>query len=209
MKFNTLKYTLLFCVASVFASCGNSITQVWDYYIKNGVEVHKQDAITITKSELLYRKSEKVSKAQLEFVAFKQDDAKYLVIGSHKVAKNFYIHDTLYAFDVVSLYNKVRGDDFIRQMGDLSIYFTHIPYENIQKYLENETMLLDTFSVNRPTKSETVYIDYQLSPTVYISLPKTGGAKRPSDMVLWVGHRKHEMSYSTFKKILNEVKEFN
>lgn len=209
MKLNTLKTTLLICAASTLISCGNSITQVWDYYIKNNVEVHNQDGISITKSEMLYRKGEKVSKAQLEFIAFKQDDKKYLVIGSHKVAKNFYIHDTLYSFDVVSLYNKVRGDDFIRQMGDLSIYFTHIPYENIEKFLTNEAMVKDTFRVTRPVKSETVYVDYQLSPTVFISMPKDGNAKKPSDMILWVGHRKHELSYSTFVKILNEVKSFN
>ena len=208
MKLTTIKRLFLLTIVSVLVSCGHSVTNVWDYYIKNNVEVHVQDSVTITKSQMLYRVGESVTKSQLEFIAFKQDTQKYLVIGSHKIAKTFWINDTVYAFDVKSLYSKVRGDDFIRQLGDLNIYFTHVPMENIEKFLNYLPIFKTTFKATRPVKNETVYIDYQLSPTVYISCPKSNNANNPSDVVLWVGKRKHLTNMSRIIDIMNDMRAF-
>ncbi len=208
MNLKALKRLSIFLLTASLVSCGHSVTNVWDYYIKNNVEVHIQDSITISKSELLYRAGESVTNAQIEFIAFKQDSMKYLVIGSHKIAKNFTIQDSVFTFDVKNLYSKVRGDDFIRQLGDLNIYFTHVPMENIDKLLNYIPVLRAAYKNTRPVKNETINVDYQLSPTVYISLPKDNNANNPSDVILWVGKRKHIINVNKLQDILNEMKAF-
>lgn len=191
------------------SACSNSVTNVWDYYVKNNVEKHQAGTSTVSKSKVLYRKNESVNKAQLELVAFKQDSARFLVIGSHKIAKAFYIYDSVYHFDVNNLYSHVRGNDFIRQLGDLTIFFAHIPAEKCQDFLNNWGDVKNKYMQAKPAPGETMYIDYSLSPEIFLSFPKTAAVQEPKDCILWVGRRKHEIATADLQKALADLKTFN
>ncbi len=208
MKRNIINISCFFLFMALLSSCGNSVTNVWDYYMKNNVEVHKVSGITSSKSKMLYRKNES-SLCQLEFIAYRQDSSRYLIIGSHLVGKSFYINDSLYSFDVRSLYSRAKGNDMIRQMGDLSVYFTHVPGERVDDFLRDWTELRATYKTTKPGNDQTVYIDYALSGNVYMSFPKKGNRDNPSDCIVWVGRRKHEMTVSSLLKVMNEIKMFN
>lgn len=203
---------VLFSVGILFllSSCGSSVTNVWDYYVTNEVIVHKSGENSVYKKKLLLREQERVNKSQLELIAVKQDSNAFLVIGSHKVAKSFMIKDSVYAFDVTDLYSRVRGSDFIRQMGDLNIYFTHVPAVKVNEFLANYELLKKQYADATVAKGATTQVDFYLAYNVFVSFEKTkAGQLLPSNCTLWAGKRKHEMSTKDLLKVLNEVKEFN
>lgn len=208
-----LRKLLLITFSSLFiASCSNSVTNVWDYYIKNNVEVHKYNDITESKSKMLYRKQEAIDKSQLELIAFKQDSIKYLVIGSHKVAKAFIMGDSLYQFDVKNLYSHVRGNDFIRQLGDLSIFFAHISANECNNFLLNWDAIKNKYmkAMPRVNSNEVLYIDYGLSHGIYLSFAKTDIKQpEPTECILWIGKRKHTIRVEELLRVFRELKSFN
>jgi len=209
MKISTLKTLTLIVLGLALVSCGHSVTNVWDVYAKNQVAKYTQDSMTVTKTELLYRTGEATDKAQFEFVAFKQDTQKYLIIGSHTFGKTFNIQESSYVFNVKSLISKAKDEDYIRQVGELNVYFTHVPYEAIDRFLNYLPNLRASYKENKPASGgQTLYIDYQLSPQVIVSFPKDGNNNNPSDVILWVGKRKHEMSMSRLIDIMNEMRDF-
>lgn len=195
-------------IIACLSACSSSVTNVYDYYIKNNVERHSYGQTTESKTKLLYRKQESVKKSQLELVAFSQDSAKYLVIGSHKVAKPFMMYDSLYHFDVTDLYNRVRGNDFIRQLGDLSIFFAHIPAENCDMFLANWSAIKNRYMKAKPNSGEVVYIDYSFAHGIYLSFPKILNQSEPLSCDIWVGKRKHTISMNDFIKALEDLKAF-
>jgi hypothetical protein len=194
--------------AGILASCSNSVTNVYDYYLKNVVETHKTGENSTSSSRLLLRVNESTNKAQVELIAFKADSVKYLVIGSHKVAKAFYIHDSLYHFDVNDLYSRVRGDDFIRQMGDLSVFFTHIPAGSAAMLEDALPGLKSKYTSARPGKDEVVYIDYTVAYDVIVSFEKRAITDKPTECVLWVGKRKHIIDTADLEKALTALRSF-
>lgn len=200
--------SIAFLAIASLASCSNSVTNVYDYYVKNVVEQHKVGENSTSKSRLLLRANESTSKAQVELVAFERDSMKYLVIGSHKVAKAFYIHDSLYHFDVSDLYSRVRGDDFIRQMGDLSIFFTHIPAGNAAMLADALPGLKAKYATLSPQKGEVMYVDYTIAGDVIFSFEKRAVSDKPDECVLWVGKRKHVLKTADLEAALNELKMF-
>jgi len=206
-----LNYSKTLAIVGLFTlllqSCG-SVTNVWDYYVTNEVIVHKQGETTVSKKKLLLRKSESPSKSQLELIAVKQGDASFLVIGSHKIAKSFYVNDSLYSFDVTDIYSSVRGKDFIRQMGDLSIYFTHIPTQKCTEFLNGLETLKKSYSDAVVTKNATTQVDYYFSHNVFASFEKESAKQFPTECILWVGRRKHEISTKELVEALTELKGF-
>ncbi|MES2781090.1 MAG: hypothetical protein V4651_14450 [Bacteroidota bacterium] len=194
----------------LMTSCGSSVTNVWDYYVTNEVVVHKSGENSIFKKKLLFRDQERVNKSQLELIAVKQDNDAYLVIGSHKVAKSFMIKDSIYAFDVTDLYSRVRGNDFIRQMGDLNIYFTHVPVAKVNEFLANYELLKKQFADATVAKGATTQIDFYLGYNVFVSFEKTKmGQTLPSSCTIWVGKRKHNLATQELVRVLTEAKNFN
>lgn len=187
----------------------SSTTNVYDYYLKNEVETHKSGEIAASKSKLLLRLQESPNKAQVELVAFKTNDIKYLVFGSHKVAKAFYINDSLYNFDVTDLYSRVRGDDFIRQMGDLSVFFTHIPAANIEAFLVAWPNVQSQYTTQIPKDKETIYVDYALAGDVILSFEKNSATQKLTECTVWIGKRKHYISSANLLKAFNDFKTFN
>jgi hypothetical protein len=208
-----ITYSKLFftaCIFTLLTSCGSSVTNVWDYYVTNEVVVHKEGETAISKRKLLLQKMESVNKSQLDLVAVKQDSNVFLVIGSHKVSKQFFIHDSLYSFDVTDLYSNVRGNDFIRQMGDLSIYFTHVPKKKCDEFLANLEPMKKQFFNAKVSEGSTTQIDFYFSHNVFVSFLKTKqGQEAPKTCNLWVGRRKHELSVKEFGDALNAMKNFN
>lgn len=200
------KAALVVAVATLTAC--SSTTNVYDYYLKNVMDRHQVGEQSASKSKLLLRDFERVNKAQVELVAYKSDSSRYLVIGSHKVAKAFYLHDSLYHFDVADLYSRVRGDDFIRQMGDLSIYFTHIPAEQALTFLEALPQLKTKYASLKPVSGVTEYVDFTIASDVVVSFCKTSPTQQPNECVLWVGKRKHELSLQDLVNALNQLKTF-
>ncbi|MES2559881.1 MAG: hypothetical protein V4590_09090, partial [Bacteroidota bacterium] len=191
-------------------SCGSSVTNVWDYYVTNEVVKHKSGENTIFKKKLLLREQESVNKSQLEIIAVKQDSDAYLVIGSHKVAKSFMIKDSVYAFDVTDLYSRVRGNDFIRQMGDLNIYFTHVPVAKVNEFLANFELLKKQYADATVAKDATTQIDFYLAYNVFVSFEKhKAGQQLPSSCTIWAGKRKHQIGTKRLLDALTEVKNFN
>lgn len=207
MKF--IYRTLALLSIAFLASCSSSVTNVYDYYLKNAVETHTTGANSTSKSKLLLRVNERTNKAQVELIAFKTDSIKYLVIGSHKVSKSFYIHDSLYAFDVNDLYSRVRGDDFIRQMGDLSVFFTHVPAGNAAMLSDALSGLKSKYASASVGKDEVVYVDYTIAPDVIFSLEKRAASDKPDECVIWVGKRKHIIATADLQKALNDLRMFN
>lgn len=201
------KAALVMAVATLTAC--SSTTNVYDYYLKNVMDNHRTGEQTTSKSKLLLREFERVNKAQFELVAYKSDSTRYLVIGSHKVAKAFYLHDSLYQFDVADLYSRVRGDDFIRQMGDLSIYFTHIPSEQALTFLDALPQLKTKYASLKPAAGVTEYVDYTIAPDVVVSFSKTSPSQQPTSCVLWIGKRKHTLDTQTLVNAMNQLKMFN
>ncbi len=209
MNQNFIRSFFVWSSIALITSCAStSDTNVWDYYIKNDVEKHVEGVTTSSKSKMLFRNMESVNKAQFELLAYSQDTTKYLVIGSHKVAKAFFIHDSLYHFDVNNLYSSVRGNDFIRQLGDLSIYFTHVPAYRCNEFLDNWNDVKTKFNAAVPTSGETIYIDYALTNNVYISFPKSKPSQNQDNCVIWVGKRKHNVQTENLIKALNDLKSF-
>lgn len=211
MKLFTQRIALWSMMATVLllGSCSMSVTNVWDYYVKNHVEHHKAGQSSMSKSKVLYRKQESPNKAQLELIAYKSDSMKCLVIGSHKIAKAFIIYDTLYHFDVNDLYSSVRGNDFIRQMGDLSIYFTHISASDCDALQKGIDGLRAKFGQAMLTAGATSYMDYAVSPEVFVSAEKTSASQQLKEVTLWVGKRKHKMDADDLVKALQDFKSFN
>jgi hypothetical protein len=212
MKQNINYSRVIFSLGILFllSSCGSSVTNVWDYYVTNDVVVHKAGENAVYKKKLLLREKERVNKSQLELIAVKQDNDAYLVIGFHKIAKSFMIQDSLYAFDVRDLYSRVRGSDFIRQMGDLNIYFTHVPGTKVNEFLANYELLKKQYADATVAKGATTQVDFYLAYNVFVSFEKTkAGQSLPSHCTLWAGKRKHEMSTKDLVKALTEVKDFN
>jgi hypothetical protein len=209
MKLSNYSPTLLVAaVLLLLTSCGSSITNVYDYYITNEVVEHKTNEATISKRKMLFREVESVNKSQLEFIAFKQDSDVYLVIGSHKVSKAFYLHDSLYHFDVTDLYSRVRGNDFIRQMGDLSIYFTHIPLAKCNEFLAKWEATKKQYAAASVSDDAITQVDFYFAHHVYVSFEKTRQGQQPNNCNVWVGKRKHEISTNDLIKALTELKNF-
>lgn len=192
----------------LLTSCGSSVTNVWDYYITNEVVAHNQEDATVSKRKMLFREVESVNKSQLELIAFKQDSNVYLVIGSHKVSKAFYIHDSLYHFDVTDLYSSVRGNDFIRQMGDLSIYFTHIPAAKCNEFLTNLDKMKRQYAAASVSQGAITQVDFYFAHQLFVSFEKTKDGQQPTRCNIWVGRRKHELKTADFVKALNDLKNF-
>ena len=214
MKLNLHKTgTILSIVLMVtlFGACGRSVTNVYDYYIKNNIEQHEPGIVTSGRTKLLYRHEESVNKAQLELIAFKNDKMKCLVVGSHKVAKAFYIYDSIYYFDVNDLYSNVRGNDFIRQLGDLSIFFTYIPSDKCDAFLSNVDKLKSEYLKSAPSEGTSSNFDLSISGDVFVSMEK----KFPAQLIenatttLWVGKRKHTIKLDELIKAMQELKSFN
>jgi hypothetical protein len=195
-------------VLALLTSCGSSVTNVWDYYVTNEVVVHNQEDATVFKKKMLLRETESVNKSQLELIAFKQDSTVYLVIGSHKVSKAFYIHDSLYNFDVTDLYSSVRGNDFIRQMGDLSIFFTHIPLAKCNEFLSKLDKMKKQYASATVSQGATTQVDFYFAHQVFVSFEKSKDGQKPTQCNVWVGRRKHELNTDDFVSALNELKSF-
>lgn len=194
--------------AALLTAC-SSTTNVYDYYLKNVVETHQTGKSATSKSKLLLRGFESTNKAQVELIAFKTGTEKYLVLGSHKVAKAFYIHDSLYHFDVADLYSRVRGDDFIRQMGDLSVFFTHIPAANAEALLAALPNLKIDYAALQPAKGEVAYLDYALASDVVLSFEKRTLTDQFRVCNIWIGKRKHTIWVDELTKALEDLKAFN
>jgi hypothetical protein len=198
----------IIAVAALLSAC-SSTSNVYDYYLKNVIEKHEAGKSATSKSKLLLRGFENTNKAQVEFIAFKTDTSKYLVLGSHKVVKSFYIQDSLYHFDVADLYSRVRGDDFIRQLGDLNIFFTHIPAANAVSFLSVWPILKNEYNVLKPTAGEVAYLDYAITTDVVLSFEKKSLTQQPKDCNIWIGKRKHTVSIVELIKVLTALKAFN
>ena len=198
----------IIAAATILTAC-SSTTNVYDYYLKNVVETHQTGKSATSKSKLLLRGYEGTNKAQVELIAFKTDTSKYLVLGSHKVAKAFYIHDSLYHFDVADLYSRVRGDDFIRQMGDLSVFFTHIPAANAEALLTALPGLKNDYNALKPANGEVAYVDYTLASDVVLSMEKTSATQQVRNCNIWIGKRKHAITIDELTKALTALKAFN
>jgi hypothetical protein len=205
------KLYIVACVLLILGSCGStsSVTNVWDYYIKNNLDTHIAGKTIQSKSRILFRHQESPSKSQLEFIAYKNDSAKSFVIGSHKIAKAFVLYDSLYHFDVNDIYSHVRGNDFIRQMGDLSIYFTYIKSDEAELLLKNFESLRTKYNQLTPSQGTSSYIDYTISKDVFISLEKTNIKQQLKEVTLWVGKRKHSIDADDLVKALQDFKSFN
>jgi hypothetical protein len=202
---------LIIIVLALVASCAPSVTNVWDYYIKNNLENHVAGSSSTSKARLLYRKQEYPGKAQLELVAFKNESRKCLVVGSHKIAKAFYLNDSLYHFDVDNLYSNVRGNDFIRQMGDLSIYFTNIPADRCEAFLAGIDKLKSDFMKAAVSEGSVTYVDFPISSDVFVSFEKKSPTQLAdeSNIAVWVGKRRHEMKFADLVKAMQDLKSFN
>jgi hypothetical protein len=198
----------IIAAAAVLTAC-SSTTNVYDYYLKNVIETHQTGKSSTSKSKLLLRGYEGTNKAQVDLIAFKTDTEKYLVLGSHKVAKAFYIHDSLYHFDVADLYSRVRGDDFIRQMGDLSVFFTHIPAANIENLLTAIPNLKNEYNALKPANGEVAYLDYTLASDVFVSFEKRSLNEQFRSCNIWIGKRKHTISVEDLIKAFTDFKAFN
>jgi hypothetical protein len=203
-------YSKIFFAASVLllASCRSSVTNVWDYYITNEVVAHNPEEATVSKRKILLREQESVNKSQLELIAFRQDSSVFLVIGSHKIAKSFYIHDSLYHFDVKDLYSSVRGNDFIRQMGDLSIYFTHIPVAKCNEFLAKLDKIKSQYAAAAVSKNAVTQVDFYFAPHLFVSFEKTKAGQTPGKCNLWVGKRKHHLDTDDLVEALTELRSF-
>jgi hypothetical protein len=204
-----LHYLLYIISVGFLSSCGTSTTTVWDYYVKNVVESHTEPGYNSSKTKVLYLQTEGVNKAQLELIAYKNDRDKFLVIGSHKVAKGFYLNDTLYNFDVTSLYSHVRGNDFIRQMGDLTIFFTHIDYKACEAFVNRIDKLKSDFMKGVPAEGSCLYYDLNISRDVFVSIEKKTVNQQPEEANIWVGRRKHTIKLDDLIKAMQELKSFN
>jgi hypothetical protein len=199
---------ILLLASSLLSSCGSSTTNVWDYYVVNEVIKHKEGETAVSQKKLLHRQKESPSKAQLEMIVVKQDDKAYLVLGSHKIAKSFYINDSLYTFSVTDIYSRVRGNDFIRQMGDLSIYFTHVPATKVVDFLNGLDNIKKQYADMQVPKGATGQVDFYLSHNVYVSMEKKQAGQTPSKCILHVGKRRHYISLKELTGIFNQVKAF-
>jgi hypothetical protein len=209
MKLNYYSFLLLAVAVVTLNSCGTKVISVWDYYVTNEVVQHKENETAISKRKLLFQKVERVNKAQLDLVAVKQDTSAYLVIGSHKISKQFYIHDSLYSFDVADLYSRVHGHDFIRQMGDLSIYFTHVPKAKCDEFLATLDTMKKKYSEAKVSKGSVTQIDFYFVHNVFVSLEKEKEGQKPTMCNLWVGRRKHEVAIKDLVKAFTDLKNFN
>jgi len=198
----------IIAIAAFLSAC-SSTTNVYDYYLKNVIAKHEAGKSATSKSKLLLRGFESTNKAQVEFIAYKTDTSKYLVLGSHKVAKSFYIQDSLYHFDVSDLYSRVRGDDFIRQMGDLNIFFTHIPAAKAVAFLSVWPTLKNDYNALKPTAGEIAYLDYAISTDVVLSFEKKSLTQQPTNCNIWIGKRKHTVSITELTKALTALNAFN
>lgn len=205
---NSFKKLLMISGAFAVTAC-SSVTNVYDYYITNVVTKSHEAQTSTTKTKLVLRETEGNKKAQLEFILFKQDSSVSLVVGSHKVAKAFYIHDSLYQFDVADLYSRVRGDDFIRQMGDLSVFFTHIPASKVIAFLDEMPNIKQKYAAITPQKDVTEYLNYTIASDLIISFPKSKAGQQPAECVVWVGKRKHELATAQVVNALNYIRTFN
>ncbi len=214
MKFRVKNSNIIFYIiisVTILTSCSNSVTNVYDYYIKNNLQQHETGRIISSKTKLLFREQEMTNKAQIELVAFKSDNLKCLVIGSHKIAKQFYLYDSLYYFDVNDLYTNVRGNDFIRQLGDLSIYFTTISVENCNTFLANVDKLKFEFSKAAPPVGSSSSIDLTIQNDVFVSIEKKvfSDPLELATTTLWVGKRKHTIRLDVLIQAFQDFKSFN
>lgn len=199
---------LAFGFFTLLTSCGSKVTSVWDYYVTNEVVVHKPHETSVSRRKLLLQAVESRNNSQLDLVAVKQDTNAYLVIGSHKISKQFYIHDSLYSFDVADLYSRVHGTDFIRQMGDLSIFFTHVPQEKVVEFLASLDSMRKQYAEAKVSKGSVTQIDFYFVHNVFVSLEKEKDGQKPTMCNLWVGRRKHEVAIKDLVAAFTELKNF-
>lgn len=204
----TIQLLSVIGILFITQSCGNSVTNIWDYYVTNEVVVHKPNQTSISKRKLLLRTRDKGAKSQLDLVAVKQDSNTYLVIGSHSVGKSFYFNDSLYSFNVTDLFSNVRGNDFIRQMGDLSIYYTHVPAQKAIDFLASFETMRKSYLDAKIIDGATTQIDFYFSHNVFMSLEKKSKGDKPKTCLVWVGRRKHEVNINDLKEAFTELKNF-
>jgi len=204
----TLYFSLLFTLF-IFTQCSNTVN-VYDYYVLNNLANHESGNISSSKMKLLFRDKESGRGAQLEMIAFKSGSTKYMVIGSHKMAKPFYLNDSIYYFDIDEVYSNVKGSDFIRQLGDLSIYFTHISMKDCNTFIKSVEKLTEEFNKASPADGARSHIDYTIQSDVFISIEKKYATQsfESSTATIWIGKRKHNINLDDFINAMHELTSF-
>ncbi|TAE81343.1 MAG: hypothetical protein EAY81_09860 [Bacteroidetes bacterium] len=190
-------------VALLLTSCSNSIVQVYDYYILNGVEQRPDSAVaSSSSSRLLFRDQESASKAQFELVAYKKDTLKYLIFGSHAIGKSAKINNEQYHFKITDVYSSISDKEDAKQLGDMSITFAHVDALTIQQLIDNLVELKARFAAAKVAKGEVVNIEYNLSKEVVLSWQKKYVSDRPGVCYIWVNNRKNSIHMVDFEQAL-------
>jgi hypothetical protein len=118
------------------------------------------------------------------------------------------IHDSLFAIDITKLYPDVKGEDFVNQKGDLSVYFAHIPSSAIDTFMSKWADIRASYRTIPPVAGQVTYVDYALSDDVVLSFPKTGKQEAPKRCYIWIGKRKQEVDIASLIKVFTDLKAF-
>lgn len=203
----TLGKTLAIAGMALLASCSGTAVSVYDQYIKSGIRQRNTGESSSSSRKLLMLENDK-QYGQLELAAFKTDSGKFLVVGSIKQARTFYIHDSAYTFDVSTLYDKKSSPELSAQAGQLSIHYTHIDAGMASAFYTALMGMKQKYTQAAPGKDEVISFDYTLSPDLVISLEKTYKTQHPTRCTIWVARRKHVVQTAALEQALENLKLF-
>lgn len=203
-----LRKLLLIGTAVLGVSCASKYN-LYDYYQKHAIDTVNSGSTLTTKSKLLLRDYDKNTEAQLEFVAYRSDSAKYLIVGSQKLTKSVKVNDQVYQYGYKELFPKQTDEAIIHANSDFTIYYTHVSWASANAFLDTLPALKQMYSYLMPGNGEIMYVDYALSPDVRISLPKTKVGQQPVNCIVWVGKRRHYITLGQITFALNNIRTFN
>lgn len=190
------------------ASCAPQYN-LYDYYQAHTIDQVNAGETNQAKSKLLMRDYDGKAQAQLELIAYKTDSAKYLVVGSQKITKNVDVKGQVFQMGVSEVYPKVKDEAVIRMIGDYTVYYTHISWEDATKFMEAMAGIKQAYAAMKPANGEVMYLDYAISSDVRISFSKSSPNQQPTECVLWVGKRRHFVVTGMLMDAMNYMRTFN
>ncbi|MCC7533563.1 MAG: hypothetical protein IT246_06440 [Bacteroidia bacterium] len=189
-------------------SCSTSVS-ISDYYQNNTIDKNNTNKTSVSKSIMLYKNSSSSSNSTLEMIAYKSDETKYLIIGSRKTAKELKNNEQSYQVGINEIYPKMKEEEEIRAYSDYSVYYTNLSADVAIALADSLPAIKSAYTTLTPGYGQTMYLNYNVSKDLRISIPKKSPTERPSKCILWVGGRKHTMSIDYLTTTLEKFRHFN
>jgi hypothetical protein len=182
-------YYIIGLMIFIMAGC-SSVRYDTERYIINNIESHQTGDFISIRIMTLYNQANNKDGTHLEMTAYKYQDKKGLLISAHQYYKDR---------------KRAKKDDT-----DVLTNTAFITLDTTQcRAIINNYNLLETkIKKENAQVDEEVFVDYTVSPDLYISSEKSKGTSIPGDIALWVKGEKYMLSTEALLATLDDFMKY-